>query len=115
MKPIVGQIGDYTIEINLVPNLGNSEGELLDGRARALTKEMHGEMQLDANLKGRALINTFIHEALHMAEYIYGWKAKHQDVYVLASMLTQLLTSTGIIKEAEFEARVRRLAGATKK
>ncbi len=105
---IRGNIGDCDLIISLVDNLSD-EGEVLDGRARKLQKKQVVEVQLDSGLDGPSLLNTWLHETLHLCEYVYGWEARHEEVYMLASALSQALLTTGILTEAEFEARLRML------
>ncbi len=106
---IRGSVGDCDLRIALVDKLQDEDKDDLDGRARKKQKSQELEIELDAALDGRALFNTLLHECLHLMESVYGWEARHEEVWILASGLSQALISTGIIVPAEFEARIRRL------
>jgi len=104
-----GAIGDCDLLITMVDNLKDGE-EALDGRARKRQKVQIVEVELDSGLDGRALLNTLLHEVLHLCEHVYGWQTRHEEVWLLAAGLSQVLLSTGIVDANEFESRMRRLA-----
>ncbi len=106
-----GQLGDCDLLVTLVDNLREGEQDL-DGRARKRQKVqlVEVEIEIDSGLEGRALLNTLLHEILHLCEYVYGWNTKHHEVWLLAAGLSQALLSTGIVDATQLEARIRTLS-----
>jgi len=102
-----GSLGDCDLLISLVDNLKDEEHDELDGRARKRHKVQIVEIELDSGLDGRSLLNTLMHEILHVCESVYGWSARHEVVWLLAAGLSQALITTGIIDPTELEARIR--------
>lgn len=104
-----GFVGDCALLISLVDNLKDEEHDNLDGRARKRQKVQLVEIEIDSGLDGPSVLNTVFHELLHICESVYGWEARHEEVWIIASALSQAMITTGLIIPTEFEARLRML------
>ncbi len=109
---IEGSINDWRIRVQLETDPKDEDQDPLCGYWQANTLKQQGIIGLDKNLGGIALVNTLMaHEPLHAVQKIFGMEhLTHQDVFTIASALTQFWLTTGIIDPLAIEARVRRLA-----
>jgi hypothetical protein len=109
----MGTCGDWVFTQGLVENLA-SEGNA-DGLCRYDSQKHEATIAINSNVGGRGVVNCNYHEWLHLISVVYGLNLSHKTIYAIASGLTQMSTSTGLINEFEFEARLRTLAGPPEK
>lgn len=108
--PAMGTCGDWVFTLGLAKNL-KDEDEELDGLCHYDTSKHEATIAINANANGRAALNGWVHETLHLLSIVYGLELSHKAIYAIASGLTQAATSTSLINEYEFEARLRSVAG----
>lgn len=110
---IRGSIGDHVLSIRFEKDLKDKdedgEEQVLEGECVNNPTKGHIAVAINSECSGLGLFNAVCHELVHGAEYVYGFDIPHSTVYVIASGLCQALISTGLVKEDEFEARLRRL------
>jgi hypothetical protein len=114
---IEGSISDWRIRAQYEDNPKDEEsGEELCGYWQANTLKQQGIIGLDKNLGAIATVNTlYVHEPLHAIVKIFGMEhITHQDIFTIASGLTQFWMTTGLLDPVALEARARRLAADDK-
>jgi hypothetical protein len=110
----MGTCFDWIFTAALVTNLATDE-KSEDGFCYYDSQKAEATIVLHNNLRGRAALNGWIHENLHLISTSIGLDLSHKQIYAIASGLTQMATSTGVINEWEFEARLRRVLGPPEK
>jgi hypothetical protein len=104
------KIGHYSVDVVLDDSL-DCAGEF---EHKKMTLE--GTVKIHPDQSGEYLINTILHEYLHALAHHRGLDIEdapalwHSLVYGLAGDLTEMLVTSGLIKPAEWEARLRKNA-----
>lgn len=109
---IEGAIGDWRIRVQYEDKPKDEEGAELCGYFQPNTDKQQGLIGLSKNLGAIATVNTLmVHEPLHGICKIFGLEhITHQDIFTIASALTQFWITTTLIDPVAIEARARRLA-----
>jgi hypothetical protein len=101
-----GSLADYDLQIELQEKVTNSDGDECWGTC-AQNRTLNGiQIELDQALRGKALVSTLLHELLHAVSDIGGMDLSHSKVYVMSSLLTQALTTSGILDPYHIEVRM---------
>ena len=70
-------------------------------------RDPNGKIFIHPDQGGVALVDTVIHELFHHIERAQGLEMPHNVVHCMAAALAEMLTTAGLIKPSEFEARLR--------
>jgi len=112
-----GSLFDHDLEISMHEGLCSGDEDEQDLEGICFTTIKHGTVaiKLDSDIRGKGAANTLIHELIHGVDHVSGLGLPHQVVYVLASGLTQALTSLDLLDEHKLEAALRKRLKVQKK
>lgn len=112
---VMGTCFDWIFTVGLVENLDPDCDGTADGVCSYDSLKHEAAIAINSNVQGRGALNAWFHENLHLISVAAGLELNHKAIYAIASGLTQAATSTNVVNEYEFEARLRRVAGPPEK